>query len=151
MYFTSPSWLDRHGELVFTIHVRHDPPHSNNPVRSSILWVSVTVKVRPIWFRPLKLNFSTCFHVVVAQQWHGRDAVWGFGKRTVGSASGWWLKNMWWHIFTESQGLVKKHSNFMQAVCTLLWIDCFETYMVKITSSPRFTKLLSIKCDAVLL
>ncbi len=31
----------------------------------------------------------------------------------------------------KSQGLVKKHSNFMQAVCTLLWIDCFETYMVK--------------------
>ncbi len=30
----------------------------------------------------------------------------------------------------KSQGLVKKHSNFMQAVCTLLWIDCFETYMV---------------------
>ncbi len=33
------------------------------------------------------------------------------------------------HIF-KSQGLVKKHSYFMQAVCTLLWIDCFETYMV---------------------
>ncbi len=30
----------------------------------------------------------------------------------------------------KSQGLVKKHSNFMQAVCILLWIDCFETYMV---------------------
>ncbi len=39
--FTSSSWLDRHGEFVFTIHVRHDPPHSNNPVRSSILWVRV--------------------------------------------------------------------------------------------------------------
>ncbi len=30
----------------------------------------------------------------------------------------------------KSQGLVKKHSYFMQVVCTLLWIDCFETYMV---------------------
>ncbi len=30
----------------------------------------------------------------------------------------------------KSQGHVKKHSNFMQAVCTLLWTDCFETYMV---------------------
>ncbi len=40
--FTSSSWLDRHGEFVFTIHhVRRDPPHSNNPVRSSILWVRV--------------------------------------------------------------------------------------------------------------
>ncbi len=35
--FTSSSWLDRHGEFVFTIHVRRDPPHSNSPVRSSIL------------------------------------------------------------------------------------------------------------------
>ncbi len=39
--FTSSSWLDRHGEFVFTIHVRRDPPHSNSPVRSSILWVRV--------------------------------------------------------------------------------------------------------------
>ncbi len=44
--FTSSSWLDRHGEFVFTIHVRRDPPHRNNPVRSSILWVSVTLHVR---------------------------------------------------------------------------------------------------------
>ncbi len=27
----------------------------------------------------------------------------------------------------KSQGLVK---NVIQAVCTLLWTDCFETYMV---------------------
>jgi len=27
-------------------------------------------------------------------------------------------------------GLMKNHSYFMQAVCTLLWTDCFETYMV---------------------
>ncbi len=53
--FTSSSWLDRHGELVFTIHVRRDPPHSNSPVRSSILWVTGWL----IWFRPLKLTFST--------------------------------------------------------------------------------------------
>ncbi len=39
--FTSSSWLARHSEFVFTIHVRRDPPHSNNPVRSSILWVRV--------------------------------------------------------------------------------------------------------------
>ncbi len=38
---------------------------------------------RPIWFRSFKLTFSTCFHVVVAQQWHGRDAVCGFDKRPV--------------------------------------------------------------------
>ncbi len=32
--------------------------------------------------------------------------------------------------FLQSQGLVKRHSYFMQAVWALLWIDCFETYMV---------------------
>ncbi len=30
----------------------------------------------------------------------------------------------------KSQGLVKTHSYLMQAVWALLWIDCFETYMV---------------------
>ncbi len=30
----------------------------------------------------------------------------------------------------KSQGLMKRHSYFMQAVWALLWIDCFETYMV---------------------
>ncbi len=41
--FTASSWLDRHGEFVFTkvIHVRRDPPHSNSSVRSSILSVRV--------------------------------------------------------------------------------------------------------------
>ncbi len=35
--FESSSCLDRHSEFVFTIHVGCDPPHSNSPVRSSIL------------------------------------------------------------------------------------------------------------------
>ncbi len=82
---TSSSWLDRYGEFVFTIHVRRDPPHSDSPVRSSILW-DCNVTGRLIWFRLLEWTFSTCFPVVVARQWHGRDAVWGFGKRTVGGA-----------------------------------------------------------------
>ncbi len=37
---------------------------------------------QPIWFRLLKVTFLTCFRVV-AQQWHGRNVVWGFGKRIV--------------------------------------------------------------------
>ncbi len=82
----------------------------------------------------LKSTFSTCFRVVVAQQWHGRDAVWGFGKRTVGGArdGDWrrWLSSSDVTFLRKSQGLVKRHSYFMQAVCTLLWIDCFGTYMV---------------------
>ncbi len=132
--FTSSSWLDRHGEFVVTIHVRRDPPHSNNPVRSSIFEWECNVTGQPIWFRPLKSIFSTCFHVVVAQQWYGRDVVWGFGKRTVGGAQDgdWrrWLSSSDVTFLRKSQGLVKNHSYFMQAVCILLWIDCFESYMV---------------------
>ncbi len=30
----------------------------------------------------------------------------------------------------KSQGLIKRHSYFMHAVCILRWTDCFETYMV---------------------
>ncbi len=76
--FTS-SWLDRHGKFVFTIN------------RPSFEW-ECNVTGRPIWFNPLKWTFSTCFRVVVSKQFHGRDVVWGFGKRTVGGARGWWLK-----------------------------------------------------------
>ncbi len=46
----------------------------------SFRW-ACNVTGRPIWFRPLKSTFSTCFLAVVAQQWHGHDVVWGFGKR----------------------------------------------------------------------
>ncbi len=121
--FTSSSWLDRHGEFVFTLHVRCDPPHSNLSDRPLFEW-ECNVTGRPILFCSLKLTFSTCFHVVVAQQWHGRNAVWGFGKRMVDGVRD------EHHIFTEVTRTRETHSNFMQAVCTLLWIDCFETYMV---------------------
>ncbi len=30
----------------------------------------------------------------------------------------------------KSQGLVKRHSYLMQAVCNLLWTGCIEVYMV---------------------
>ncbi len=120
---TSSSWLDRHGEFVFTLHVRRDPPHSNLSDRPLFEW-ECNVTGRPILFRPLKLTFLTCFRVVVVQQWHGRNAVWGFGKRMVGGVRD------EHHIFTEVTRTRETHSNYMQAVCTLLWIDCFETYMV---------------------
>ncbi len=60
--------------------------------------------------------------------------VWGFGKRTVGSArdGDWrrWLSRSDITFLRKLHGLVKKHSYFMQSVCTLLWTDCFKTYMV---------------------
>ncbi len=92
--------------------------------RPSFEW-ECNVTGRPIWF-------STCVLVVVAQQLHGHDAVWGFGERTVGGAQDvdWrrWLSNPDITFLRKLQGLVKNHSYFMQAVCTLLWTDCFETY-----------------------
>ncbi len=33
------------------------------------------------------------------------------------------------HFYRSKKGLMK-NSYFMQAVCTLLWTDCFEIYMV---------------------
>ncbi len=41
-----------------------------------------------------------------------------------------WLSSSDITLLRRSQGLVKRHSYFMQAVSTLLWTDCFETYMV---------------------
>ncbi len=74
--FTSSPWLDWHCEFVFTIHhVRRDPSHIIITVlsdRPSFEW-ECNVTVRPIWFCSLKLTFSTCFRVVVAQ--HGMDTM----------------------------------------------------------------------------
>ncbi len=42
---------------------------------------------------------------------------------------GWWLSSSDVTFLRKSQGLVKKHSYFMQAVGILLWTDCFETYI----------------------
>ncbi len=96
-----------------------------------------------IWFRPLKSTFLTYFHVVVAPQWHGCDAVWGFGKRTVGGARDGdrrrWLSSSDVTFLRKSQGLVKNHSYFMQAVCTLLWIDCFDLYGSYISPRPQLS------------
>ncbi len=44
---------------------------------------------------------------------------------TVGGDSSSELTFLW-----KSEGLVKKHIYFMQAMCILLWTECFETYMV---------------------
>ncbi len=41
-----------------------------------------------------------------------------------------WLRSSDVTFLRKSQGLVKRYSYFMQAVCTLLWIECFETYTV---------------------
>ncbi len=71
--FTSSSWLDRHGEFVLLYML--DMIHLIVTVlsdRPSFEW-ECNVTGRSIWFRPLKLTFSTCFRVVVAQ--HGMDTM----------------------------------------------------------------------------
>ncbi len=88
--------------------------------RPSFEW-ECNVTGRPIWFRPLKLTFSTCFHVVVAQKWHGRDVVWGFGKRMVGSVrDGDWRR--WRHIFTEITRACEK-AQLLYAGCVHFTVD----------------------------
>ncbi len=61
---------------------------------------------------------------------NGMDAMLsgGLGKRTVGSGSGWWLKNMWYTFLQKSQGLVKKPATLMQAVVHFTVDRRFETY-----------------------
>ncbi len=127
--FTSSSWLDGHGEFVFTTHVRRDPPHSNSPVRSSSFEWECNVTAQPIWFRLLKWTFSTCFCGVVVQRWHG-------AMLSGGLAEGRWAvlgmvtESFWHHIFTEVTRAREK-SQLLYAGCViLLWTDCFETYMV---------------------
>ncbi len=41
-----------------------------------------------------------------------------------------WLSSSDVTFLQKSEWLMKKHSYFMQTVCTLLWTDCFETYIV---------------------
>ncbi len=55
------SWLDIHSEFVSIIHVRCESLNRGKLMQSDRLFESVKAKVwvgRPIWFRPLKLNFS---------------------------------------------------------------------------------------------
>ncbi len=79
-----------------------------------------------IWFRPLKSTFLTCFHVVVAPQWHGCDAVWGFGKRTVGGARDGdrrrWLSSSDVTFLRKSQELFEK-SQLLYAGCVHFTVD----------------------------
>ncbi len=85
--------------------------------RSSFDW-ECNVTARPIW-----LTFLTCFHVVAAQQWHGRDAVWGFGKgRWV--CSGWWQHHpvvLTTHFYGSHKGSWK--SQLLYAGCVHFTVD----------------------------
>ncbi len=122
---TVPPLLDRHGKFVFTITYMLDVIHLIVTVlsdRPSFEW-ECNVTGRPIWFRPLKLTFSTCFHVVVAQQWHGHDDVWGFGERTVGGArDGDWRRWLSSHIFTEVTRACEK-AQLLYAGCVHFTVD----------------------------
>ncbi len=96
--------------------------------RPSFEWVC-NVTGRPILFRPLKLTFSTCFCVVVAHQWHGRDVVWRFGKRTVGGAQDGRLDVT---LLRKSQGLVKKllfYAGCVHFTVDWLFLNIYDSYI----------------------
>ncbi len=74
---------------------------------------------QPIWFRPLKLTFLTWFSAVVVQ--HGRDADWGFGKRTVGGARGSDWVVLTSHFYGSHKGSWK--SQLINAGCVQFTVD----------------------------
>ncbi len=91
------------------------------------LW-ECNITGQPIWFHLLKLTFSTCFPVVAAQQWHGRDAVWGFGKsRWMVTEGGDWLV-----LTSHFYGSHKDSLNITATLCRLCELSCgltcFETW-----------------------
>ncbi len=90
--FTSSSWLDRHGEFVFTIHVRRDPPHSNNPVRSSILWVRVKHYRSADLVSSVKVNLFNMFPCCCCSALAWTRCCLGVWQKDGGRCSGWWLK-----------------------------------------------------------
>ncbi len=115
-----------------TITVLSDPPSLER---------ECNVTGQPIWFRPLKLNFQQVSVLwLLSMAWS--DAVWEFGRRTVGCGqwSGWWLKAVteyfWHHIFTEVTRAREK-SQLLYAGCvsfTVYWLfwNLHGSYM-----SPR--------------
>ncbi len=67
----------------------------------------------------VKVNLSTCFRVVVSQQWHGRDVVWGFGKRTVGGARDGDWRRCWVVLTSHCYGSHKGSWKGTAALCRL--------------------------------
>ncbi len=129
--FTS-SWLDRQGEIVFTIHI--DVIHFIVTVLSdhpSFEW-ECNITGRQIWLRPLKWTFLTCFHVVAAQ--HGMDAMLSEGLAKwrwavlgmVTEGDDWVVRTS--HFYGSYKGSWK--AQLLYAGCVhFTVIDCFETYM----------------------
>ncbi len=102
---------------------------SNSPVRSSILWVRVYHYRSVDLALSGKVNLFDMFPCCCCSSMAWTRCCLGVWKKDGGRCLGWWLSGSDITL-RKSQGLVKKHSYFMQAVCTLLWTDCFETYMV---------------------
>ncbi len=125
--FTSSSWLDRHGEFVFTIHhVRCDPPHSNSPFRSSILWVRVWRYRLADLISSVKVNLFDMFPCCCccsAMAWS--DAVWGFGRRTVGGARG----GDWVVLTSHFYGSQKGSWKITTTLCRLCELYCRLTVL----------------------
>ncbi len=99
------SWLDRQWfclQLLYMLDVIHliVTVLSDRP---SFEW-ECNIKDQTIWFRPLKLTFSTCFRVVDAQ--HGMDAMLSGGKNDGARDGDWrrWLSSLDVTFLRMSQG-----------------------------------------------
>jgi len=90
--------------------------------------------VWPEKLKCFKVNLSDMFPCCCCLAMACMQCCLGVWQKDGGRCSGWWLKAVMNSsdvtFLRTSQGLVKRHSYFMQAVWALLWIDCFETYMV---------------------
>ncbi len=93
---------------------------SNSPVRSSILWVRVYHYRSVDLALSVKVNLFDMFPCCCCSSMAWTRCCLGVWKKDGGRCLGWWLSSSDITL-RKSQGLVKKHSYFMQAVCTLLW------------------------------
>ncbi len=93
---------------------------SNSPVKSSILWVRVYHYRSVDLALSVKVNLFDMFPCCCCSSMAWTRCCLGVWKKDGGRCLGWWLSGSDITL-RKSQGLVKKHSYFMQAVCTLLW------------------------------
>ncbi len=119
---------------------------SDNP---SFEW-ECNVTGQPIWFRPLKLTFSTCFFVVVAQQWHGAMLSGGLAKGQwavlgmVTEGGDWVVLTS--HFYRSHKGSWKK-SQLLYVGCVSFTVDWLFWNIYSSSIAPR--PLLSSKSQEI--
>ncbi len=120
---TRVMWRRRHNYVTALVGSKTNKGKTGGgPFKPAQIWLS--------YIRSLKYHLVVMLGAriaEIAQQWHRRDVVWGFGKRTVGGARDDWVV-LTSHFMEVTR--TREKTATLCAVCTLLWMDCFETYMV---------------------